>query len=297
MSSEWPVIFHSNGVPLVGRFIRDTPTLQRQPVVIVMGSWLTVKEQMALTYARRLAELGYTAFIFDFSGFGASQGEPRQAEIPARKIADIGAAVEFVKTLSFVDPERVGCLAICASAQYTLAALARGAEVRSFASVAGWFHDSASVAPFYGGEAGVELRLARARQAIEAYSQRGTLVTAPAYRAGDDRAGMCFELDYYALPARGAVPTWKNEMAEMTWLYWLLYDGLAAAAHVDTPTLFVHSDACVFPDHVRRLHAELRGHKRLVWGTGSQIDFYDQAPQLEQALRALGEWFGETLRG
>jgi uncharacterized protein len=35
-----------------------------------MGSWLTVKEQIATTYARRLAERGYTGFVFDFSGFG-----------------------------------------------------------------------------------------------------------------------------------------------------------------------------------------------------------------------------------
>jgi hypothetical protein len=83
-----------------------------------MGSWLTVKEQMATTYARRLAERGYTAFVFDFSGFGESAGDPRYAEIPARKIADIGAAVQFIRTLAFVHSDRIGCVAVCASAQY-----------------------------------------------------------------------------------------------------------------------------------------------------------------------------------
>jgi len=33
--------------------------------------------------------------------FGESGGEPRQAEIPAKKIADICAAAEFLSTLSF----------------------------------------------------------------------------------------------------------------------------------------------------------------------------------------------------
>jgi hypothetical protein len=44
------VIFHSHGVPLVGRFIRNSPDLHKQqPGVIVIGSWLTVKEQMVLS--------------------------------------------------------------------------------------------------------------------------------------------------------------------------------------------------------------------------------------------------------
>jgi uncharacterized protein len=128
--------------------LRNTDSLtNRQRAVVVMGSWLTAKEQMAATYARRLADAGHRAFIFDFTGFGESHGDPRQTEISARKIADIAAAVQFLRTLAFVDPSRIGCLAVCASAQYTLQALAEGVPVRSFASVAGWFHDPSSIAP------------------------------------------------------------------------------------------------------------------------------------------------------
>jgi uncharacterized protein len=61
-------------------------------------------------------------------------------------------------------------------------------------------------------------------------------------------AGMFFELDYYANPARGVVKEWTNQMAETSWLNWFTFDGLAAAAAVSTPTLSVHSDGCVFPD-------------------------------------------------
>jgi dienelactone hydrolase len=296
MIFEEPVMFHSSGVPLVGHFFRSSERARpRQPLVVCMGSWLTVKEQMASTYARRLAELGYAAFVFDFSGFGQSGGEPRQAELPARKIQDLFAAVEFASTLSFVDPERIACLGICASAQYTLAALARGLRVRSFASVAGWYHDPDSIAPFYGGAEGVALRLSRARAALQK-QLAGELVLAPAYAEGNDRAGMHFRLDYYARPERGAVPQWRNQMAELSWLYWLLFDGLDAGAHVDTPTLFVHADGCAFPDHVKTLHARLGGPKRLVWTEGSQIDFYDQPPQVGAALEAAKAWFDETLR-
>ncbi len=211
MTLELPIVFHSQGVPLVGRFFRNTTSWrERQPAVITMGSWLTVKEQMATTYARRFAELGYTAFVFDFAGFGESRGDPRQAEIPSRKIADIAAAVSLLRSFAFVDPDRIGCLAICASAQYVLRAVADGVPLKSFVSVAGWYHDPVSVAPFYGGDAGVSLRLHRAREAVDRYARTGEVTMVPAYKDGDDRAGMYFALDYYARPERGAIPVWTE---------------------------------------------------------------------------------------
>lgn len=296
MKVDLPVVFHSHGVSLAGRFIRNTEsTRERQPAVIITGSWLTVKEQMPMTYAHRLVEHGYTAFIFDFAGFGQSQGEPRQAEIPARKIGDILAAVDFVRTMAFVDSERVACLAICATAQYTLAALAAGCPVKSFASVAGWYHDLPSVAPFYGDDAGVALRLSRAREALEKYLRTGETILVPAYKDGDDRAGMNFRLDYYGSADRGAIPAWRNEMAEMTWFYWLSFDGLQAAKRVATPSILVHSDGCVFPDNVRSVHAQLSGPKRLVWAEGNQIDFYDQPIQVGKAVDEVCDWFKKTL--
>lgn len=295
MQHEFDIAFHSHGVRLAGRFIRNTNDFSsRQPTVIVTGSWLTVKEQMPLVYARRLVDAGITAFIFDFAGFGESDGGPRQCEMPARKIVDITSAADFVRTMSFVG--NVGHLAICASAQYTLAALARGASIDSYASVAGWYHDAASVAPFYGGKEGVDQRVARALEASRKFSQTGKPSLVPAYEAGNDRAAMFFPLDYYASTDRGAIPQWKNEMDETSWCYWLTFDGMSSAARVSTPTLLVHSDGCVLPDHVRQIHRELAGLKELVWSEGSQVDFYDIPLHVERAMQAVTPWFYRTLR-
>ena len=274
---EFPMVFPANGTSLVGRVYRNVDDLVTpQPSVVITGSWLTVKEQMPRTYALRLAEQGITAFTFDFTGFGQSGGAPRQLELPARKIADIAAAADFLSTMAFV--RGVGHVGICASAQYALAAIAQGARIRSFVSIAGWYHDAKSVAPFYGGAEGTRLRLGRAREALETWAKSGEVIMVPAYRLGDDRAGMFWELDYYANPKRGAVPEWKNEMAEMSWLSWLTFDGLRSASDVTVPTLIVHSDGCAFPDHVRSVYAALKGPKQIEWAAGSQIDFYDQDP-------------------
>jgi hypothetical protein len=138
-------IVTSAGVPLAVRVHRSAAAgWDRQPAVVAMGSWLTVKEQMPDLYAGRLAAAGFTALTFDFAGFGASGGEPAQTELPVRKMADLAAVVDAARSMSWVDPDRIGVVAVCASAQYTLGALARGLPVGAFAAVAGWFHDLAT---------------------------------------------------------------------------------------------------------------------------------------------------------
>ena len=287
MIHRFPLPFLRGDIRLAGEVFRNTDRLDvRQPAVIVTGSWLTVKEQMATTYAMRLAERGYTAFTFDFAGFGQSTGAPRQAEIPDRKIQDLIAAVDFVSTLSFVEPDTVTHLAICASAQYGLAALARGSRAARFISVAGWYHDVTSVAPFYGGLEGVAARLDTSSRALERYLSTGEVETVLAYKAGDQSAAMFFELDYYANPSRGAVSEWKNEMATLSWSYWFTFDGVSSADWVASPTLMVHSDGSVFPDNVRSICDRLRGPKQLVWSEGFQTDFYDLPKQVDVAVDA-----------
>lgn len=138
--------------------------------------------------------------------------------------------------------------------------------------------------------------MCRAREAVERYLKNGEVVIVPAYEAGNDRAGMFFPLDYYANPDRGAIPAWKNEMAEMSWLYWLTFDGLSAADEVSKPALFVHGDECVLPGNVKEVHARIRGEKELVWTGGSQVDFYDQQRLVDKAMAAVVPWFDRTLR-
>lgn len=292
MIAETPIVFPGGSAMLSGLMVRDAHDAgARQIGVMVTGSWLTVKEQMALLYARRLASLGYAAFVFDFAGFGESGGEPRQAEIPARKIEDLRAAADFLSTLSFIEQDRIGHVAICASAQYAQHAIARGARIAAFASVAGWYHDAETIAPFYGGAEGVERRIGFARQDVAAFLRSEPRSNAPAYAPGDERAGMHFELDYYANPARGAIAAWKNEMAPMSWGHWLTFDGLSIAASNGVPSLMVHGPGCALPDNAKLVYDRWAGLKRLEWTEGDQIDFYDRAEQIDLSIGAIDDWF------
>ncbi|QYN32201.1 alpha/beta hydrolase [Pseudonocardia sp. DSM 110487] len=298
MTEPRPLQLFTGGTSLAATLHRSVPDLvEPQPTIVISGSWLTVKEQMADLYAARLAQRGYTVVTFDFAGFGASDGAPRQAELPARKIDDMITATRAVSTLSFVRPGAIGYLAVCASAQYAVRAIAAGAPIDAFASVAGWYHDARTVAPFYGGDDGVALRLERGEEALAAYQRTGEVRTVPAYEAGNDRAGMFFELDYYGSPKRGAVSNWVNEMAELSWVYWLTFDGLSAARQVRVPSLFVHGDGCVLPENLRAVAGNVAGPAETVWAEGTQIDFYDQDPQVTLAVDAVDAHFRAHLAG
>lgn len=285
-----PFVLFDSDVALAATIHRGVDDLVTpQPAVLVTGSWLTVKEQMPDRYAAQLARRGYTAVTIDFAGFGASGGGLRQAEIPARKVADITAAARAIASLSFVRAGAVAHLGICASAQYALRAIAEGAPIAAFAAVAGWFHDATTVSPLYGGAGGVGVRLEAGARATETYLATGEVVTVPAYDPADERAAMAFELPYYAETTRGAVPTWRNEMAELSWTHWLTYDGLSPADAVSVPSLLVHGDGCVLPDNARDVARRIGPSAHVVWAEGTQTDFYDQDVQVDLAVDAVDE--------
>jgi hypothetical protein len=106
------VVFPAGGVWLAGRLYGAGDAFVRRAGVVVTGSWLTVKEQMADRYASELARRGYAALAFDFTGWGEGGGEPRQVETPTSKIADITAAAVFVSSRSFVAQGGVAYVAV-----------------------------------------------------------------------------------------------------------------------------------------------------------------------------------------
>jgi hypothetical protein len=293
---RYPFLVQSDGGLLAATLHRPTSDLAvPTPGLVASGSWLTVKEQMADLYAEHLVRRGYTVLTFDFTGFGQSSGAPRQTEMPLRKISDILAATRFLAGLSCVRGGTVGYVGICASAMYAAAAAGQGAPIAAFASIAGWFHDSATVAPFYGGADGVADRLARAADATEVFLMSGEIHRVPAYDEGNQRAGMFNHMDYYADPTRGRVGAWHNEMTEMTWAYWLTFDGISPAERLRIPTLFVHGDECALPDNVRRIHAALGANSELVWHPGFQTDYYDRPELVALSVDAADRLFQRSL--
>lgn len=283
------VSIESNGKRLVGHLLTSGSSA---PGVVVTGSWTTVKEQMADHYARKLAKAGFATLTFDFANFGESEGEPRQEESPRAKIADIIAAARWLAGRDEVAGNTVAGLAVCASAGYMAHAIAQGAPISAFATVAAWLHDAGTVGEMYGGDEGLAERRRDGEAARAAYDATGEVRYVPAYSDSDPKAAMGeMVAPYYGDPARGARPEWDNRFAVLSWPEWLSFDGLATASQIAVPTLMVHSEDAAFPDNARRFAAALRGPQQILWRAGGQLDFYDQPAQVDPAVQAVSEHF------
>jgi fermentation-respiration switch protein FrsA (DUF1100 family) len=153
-SGKRKVEFKSEGLVLTGNLHlpENFDETKRYKAVVVTGSWTTVKEQMPDLYAAKLAKGGIVALTFDFRNYGESEGQPRNYENPEMKAKDIINAVEYLKTLSFVDGKNLGGLAVCASTGYMSLAVANGADLKAINFVAPWLHNQEIARGIYGAE-------------------------------------------------------------------------------------------------------------------------------------------------
>ena len=287
--------FDTEGARIVGELYLPKGAT-KPPVVLVAGSWTTVREQMAGTYAARLAQQGFAALAIDARGYGESGGSPQFYESPQRKIADYRNAIEFLKGLELVDGSRVGVLGVCAGAGYIAEAASGKESVRAVGLVASWLHDAEAVEGVYGGAEGVARKIAAAKSAKQRFEKEGVVEYVPTISETDPAAAMYGPFDYYLDPDRGAIPEWSKRFAVMSWEDWLTFSPLGAAARIHVPVLMVHSDDAVLPDYAKRFFGELpTDDKTLHWTTGSQFDFYDQEPQVTESVQQLVAHFRKHL--
>ncbi len=94
-----------------------------------------VKEQSANLYATKLAERGFVTLSLDLSYWGESEGEPRNLVAPDVYTEDFSAAVDYLRTQSFVDAERIGALGVCGSGSFVISAAKIDPRIKAVATV------------------------------------------------------------------------------------------------------------------------------------------------------------------
>lgn len=108
MKSE-PVTFYSEGIKVSGILRTPDDFGQARRAGIVQGpGWLGLKDaKLYERYHLKFVEAGYVVLVFDYRGFGDSEGE-RGLIIPQRQAEDIRNAITYLQTRDEVDPNRIG---------------------------------------------------------------------------------------------------------------------------------------------------------------------------------------------
>ena len=104
-----PVSFYSEGVK-IGAILRlpDDPVSEPAPAIVQGPGWLGLKDaKLYERYHQALTDAGYLVLVFDYRGFGDSDGA-RDLIDPAMQIQDWRNAITYMQTRSDVDPKRIG---------------------------------------------------------------------------------------------------------------------------------------------------------------------------------------------
>ena len=126
------VRFHNRyGIELAGDLYLPKEAEGKLAAVAVSGPFGAVKEQCSGLYAEELASRGFAALAFDPSFTGESGGAVRNVASPDINTEDFSAAVDFLSTRDFVDPEQVGILGICGWGGMALNAAAMDTRIKA----------------------------------------------------------------------------------------------------------------------------------------------------------------------
>jgi pimeloyl-ACP methyl ester carboxylesterase len=78
------------------------------PAIVVMGHGFAATREMRLdAYAERFAAVGFAVLVFDYRGWGASEGEPRLVLDIKMQHQDWRAAIAYARSLDDIDTRRV----------------------------------------------------------------------------------------------------------------------------------------------------------------------------------------------
>jgi pimeloyl-ACP methyl ester carboxylesterase len=133
------VAFESQGVDLDGWHFtgaaRDFDAPGGRPVVVMAHGLGGTKDSGLEPFAAGLAEAGLDVLAFDYRGFGASGGTPRQRASMAGQVDDYRAAMAAAARLPGVDPRRLVLWGVSLAGGHVLAAAAGRDDVAAVVSL------------------------------------------------------------------------------------------------------------------------------------------------------------------
>jgi len=116
----------------------DFDEKKKYPAIISAHPIGSCKEQTSgNVYGAALAQEGFVVIAFDASFQGASGGEPRFIEDPAKRIDDFSVVVDYLTTRPYVDENRIGVLGICGGGGYSINSAMIERRIKAVGTVTG----------------------------------------------------------------------------------------------------------------------------------------------------------------
>ena len=135
------VRFSSHGVDCAGYLYRPAKASGTLPCV-VLGHGTAGTMDRLFVYAEPFAAAGMAVLVFDYRGWGASDGQPRQVINIGGQLDDWRAAIGFARSLDGVDPERIALWGSSLSGGHVVALAAEDPRIAAVVAQVPWFGDA-----------------------------------------------------------------------------------------------------------------------------------------------------------
>jgi pimeloyl-ACP methyl ester carboxylesterase len=131
------VSFYSDGIRLDGMLYtpQDIAPGERRAAAVLLAGFTYLKSLLLPDIAKALNAAGYPALVFDYRGFGDSDG-PRWRLLPTEQVADARAALTFLADQPQVDPERIVLVGVSLGGANAIAAAAMDPRVSAVVAIA-----------------------------------------------------------------------------------------------------------------------------------------------------------------
>ncbi|MEZ0070536.1 fermentation-respiration switch protein FrsA (DUF1100 family) [Streptacidiphilus sp. MAP12-20] len=269
-----------------------------RPCVIMAAGFGGTRDNSLLGYAEGFAAAGMDALLFDYRGFGASGGSPRQLVSVRRQRQDYHAALAAARRLPGVDPERIVLWGISYAGGHVVPVTAQDKRIAATISVTPALDGIAILAQLarIGGGVGYLVRATMhgLRDASRAFIGRRPhlvpMIGEPGSNAIIPRAG---GLELYRAIAG---PTWSNDVCARAALGAGFNRPITSASRVTCPWLVqIGSIDTIVPAHTgRRAVRKAGAGAELLEYPFDHLDVY-VGPGQEQALADQLDFLRRTL--
>jgi dienelactone hydrolase len=115
-------------------FYRPERTVAPAPCIVMAHGLGGTREASLAPFAERFTSEGFAVLLFDYRGFGASGGEPRQVVSARAQLDDWQAAIDHARSLAGVDPSRIALWGSSFSGGHVVRAAVRDGRVVAVSS-------------------------------------------------------------------------------------------------------------------------------------------------------------------
>ncbi|GAY14346.1 alpha/beta hydrolase [Mycobacterium sp. shizuoka-1] len=184
-----------------------------RPVVVMGHGFGGTKDSGLEPFAERIAAAGIDVLAFDYRGFGASEGTPRQTVSVAAQIGDFEAAIAAARRLPGIDPNRIVLWGSSMSGGHVIRVAADHPDVAAVIAMTPLTSGAAvSRAAVEHGDVGqaVKWTLVGVKSRVDVARGRGPSLMPLVARPGEPGA-LALDGAYESYTAI-AGPTWRNEV-------------------------------------------------------------------------------------